>query len=387
MEAIVRLIKEKANIFILFFLALTFISLINTRYFQDETVSEILSRLKMVSLFFVIVAVVTDRRILKIAIVAFILGSLLTTGVGMYEAATGKAFFKETPGKYGIISGTKTKGLVKTTYGEKGRAQGTYSDPGFHAHAMVIFFGLAVPWVFYSRSKKMKFIVGLLVIFYVINVIATGARTGWVSLGAALLIFLIFLRHRFKYTLWVLSIATVIAIFLALSLFPNLPTFARLQFTKDKSYDWRLDTNRQALEMVRDHPLLGVGTGNYMTEYFNYLSETPKLSRYFMGWLHNSYLQIWAENGTIGLLVFCGFFLCVFLGLMTAYLKAADIEMRALSLGLLTAFTGYAVEFSGVPVLDQEPGWAVLGLSVALIAIVRREKKEGLGRMEIKWTI
>lgn len=371
---ILTLIQEKANILILLFLAITFISLINARYFENEAFQELSLRVKMLTLYFIIIAIIKDRRTLKVAIFVFIIGSIFTTGVGLYELVTGKSFFAESY-RYGYISQKMATGLAQTTYGGAGRIQGLYSDPGFHAHAIVIFFGLTLPWLFYARSKKIKMLASILITCYVMNVIGTGARVGWASLTFSFLIFLLVLKHRYKYLVGPISILLVILIFLALFRTTDAPTFERLQYGKDKSFSWRLDTYRQGIEMVRDHPLLGVGTGNYLAEYHNYLSVAPNLSRYFMGWLHNSYLQIWAENGTIGLGVFLIFFLTIIFGLLTAYLKAVDVEMKALSLGLLTAFSGYAVEFAGVPILGQEPGWIILGLSAALISIFRKERE------------
>lgn len=374
-KSIATMLREKANILILLFLVFTFVSLINVRYFGDEAVAEVFLRIKMLMLFFLIIGIIRDRQTLKRAILAFIIGSLLTTGVGLYEMATGKAFFKETY-RFGIETAKKVVGLQQTVYGGAGRAQGLYSDAGFHAHSMVIFFGLAFPWLFYGASKKIKIFTGILLISYVMNIIGTGARVGWVSLGAALFVSMFFLKHRHKYSLWAISLVSIVIIFLVLTLIPHIPTLERLSTKGDISLNWRLETNRMGLEMVRDHPVLGVGTGNYLTEYHNYLDISPGLSRVHYGWLHNSYLQIWAENGTIGLLIFLSFLLIVFFGLLKAYLYAVDQEMKILSLGLLTAFSGFAVEFSGIPALGQELGWTIFGLAVALISIVRKEREE-----------
>ena len=379
---IATILREKANIFILLFLVFSFVSLINVRYFRDETVAEIFSRIKMLMLYFLIVGIIRDRQTLKRAILAFIIGSLLTTGVGLYEMATGKAFFKETY-RFGIETAKKVVGLQQTVYGGVGRVQGLYSDAGFHAHAMVIFFGLALPWLFYGASKKVKIFTGILLIGYVMNIIGTGARVGWVALGAALFISMFFLKHKHKYTIWAISLISVIIIFLALSLNPHVPTAERLSTKGDISLQWRLDTNRVGLEMVRNNPVLGVGTGNYLTEYHNYLDIRPRLSRIHYGWLHNSYLQIWAENGTIGLLVFLFFLIAIFIGLLKAHLNAVDREMKILALGLMAAFTGFAVEFAGIPALNQELGWTIFGLAVALISIFREEKEQNRSKNEV----
>ena len=295
-KSVITILREKANILILLFLAFTFISLINVRYFRDETVAEVFSRIKMLMLYFLIVGTIRDRQTLKRAVLAFIIGSLLTTGVGLYEMATGKAFFKDTY-RFGIETAKKVAGLQQTIYGGAGRVQGLYSDAGFHAHAMVIFFGLALPWLFYGASKKIKIFTGILLMSYVMNIIGTGARVGWVSLGAALFVSMFFLKHKHKYSLWAISLVSIVVIFLAQTLNPHVPTLERLGTKGDISLNYRLETNRLGLEIVRDHPVLGVGTGNYLTEYHNYLSISPGLSRIHYGLLHNSYLQIWAENG------------------------------------------------------------------------------------------
>lgn len=369
----IALFQEKAAIFLILFLVVTFMSLIFTRHFETETAAELALRIKTGLLFFLMIGIVTRRKILKVAITAFLLGSLLTTGAGLYEAGTGNAFFKQSY-RHGDFQKAK-EGLLQTTYGGTGRVQGFYSDAGYHAHAMVIFIGLALPWVFYARRKGIRMIMGLLVIAYLVNLIGTGARVGWVSMGCALMVFLFFMKHRHKYSLWALSVIAVVTVFAASSLISHLPTTERLHLKGDISWSWRLDTNRQGLDMVMDHPVLGVGTGNYLIEYFNYLDRHPHLSRIMMGFLHNSYLQVWVENGTVGLIVFLAFMGTMAMGLVRIYMGPADPEMKVLALGLMTAFAGYAVEFAGVPVIGQEMGWVLFGFCAALIAIHRKEQR------------
>ena len=375
--ALIFLLKEKATLFMLAFLVITFMSLMFTRYVETETIAELSLRVKTFMLYFLIIGIVHRRRTLKIAIASLLLGSLLTTGVGLYEAATGDSFFQEnyryefryTP------RGAETTGLMKTTYSGAARVQGLYSDAGYYAHALVIFIGLALPWAVYGRNRNLRILVAVLLSAYIINLIGTGARTGWVALGCSMAVFLLFMKHRHKYTIWAMSVITVIGIFLATTLIPHLPTFERLHLKGSLSWSWRLDTNLQGLEMIRDHPVLGIGTGNYMIEYFNYLENFPSLSRVMMGWLHNSYLQIWIENGTVGLIVFLAFLGTIAMSLARAYYFPADPEMKVLALGFMTTLTGYAVEFSGVPVIGQEMGWLLFGLCVAFISINRRERR------------
>ncbi|MEW6079439.1 MAG: O-antigen ligase family protein [Thermodesulfobacteriota bacterium] len=375
--ALIFLFHDKATLLMLAFLVITFMSLMFTRYIEPDTIQELSLRIKTALLYFLIVGIIIRRQALKAAIIALLLGSLLTTGAGLYEAATGDAFFKESYRHQFRFTkqSAKTSGLQKT-YGGGERVQGLYSDAGFYAHALIIFIGLAMPWALYGRTRSLRAIMAILLLAYLINLIGTGARTGWAALGCAMGVFLLLMKHPHKYLLWAVSVLSVIAVFLGSSLMPNLPTVERLQLKGSISWSWRLDTNLQALEMVRDHPVLGVGTGNYMVEYFNYLEGYPRLSRAMMGWLHNSYLQVWVENGTVGLIILLAFMATVMLGLLDAYFKPSHPDIKIMALGLTTAFVGYAVEFSGVPVIGQEMGWLVFGFSVALISINRRDHKE-----------
>ena len=373
-EGIIRLLYQTGNTLLLLFSSIVLLSLINARYFQEETIAESSLFIKMLIIYLVVVAVVRDRRLLKITIIALVLSSILTTVIGLYELVTAKAFFSHSF-RLGIVAQNQASGLISTVHGGTSRIQSLYSEPGLHSYSMVIFSGLAAPWIFYSTSRKVRISVLILLICYFINIIATGSRTGWISLVFAMAVFLFLLKHRYKTIIVVTAVVSMVAIFLILTLVPHLPTKERLNTEGNISLSWRLDTYRQALEMVRHHPLLGVGSGNYPTEYHNYLKDNPRLSRYFMGWIHNSYAQIWSENGTLGFIIFLLFYLHIYLGLLCVYLTTLDNEIRALSLGLISAFSGYAVQFSGLPLLRQELGWMMLALGVAMIYIYKQEQK------------
>ena len=64
---------------------------------------------------------------------------------------------------------------------------------------------------------------------------------------------------------------------------------------------------RSALNAIGDNPLMGVGFGNYEAAYQEiYILDEAK--ERFQGHAHNIYLQLWAETGLPGLLLFCGLF-------------------------------------------------------------------------------
>lgn len=368
------MLQQKANLFLLLFLTLNLASLIFARHIGHETIAELLWRLKMFLLYIAIIGTIRNKKILKKSIAVFLLGSLLTTTAGLYEVSTGDSFFKASY-RHGDFTKQK-KGLQKTIYGGKGRIQGLYSDPGFHAHAMVIFIGIAIPWIIYARKKTFRFMAGALVTAYMINLIGSGARVGWVSMACALMAFLLLMQHKYKYILWGLFTVFIIIVFTSASLIPHLPTTERLHMKGDISWSWRVDTAKLGFAMIRDNPLLGVGTGNYLIEYFYYLEHVPNLSHVTRGLMHDSYLQVWVENGTMGLLCFLGFMAAAGQGLLQVYRNTTDRQLKIITLGLLTAFTGYAVQFSGVPIINEEMGWVLFSISVSLISINQKKERQ-----------
>lgn len=102
---------------------------------------------------------------------------------------------------------------------------------------------------------------------------------------------------------------------LALSL--GLIKLAKLKTGLGENIRWRNLTRvyvwASAFRMVKDHPVLGVGIGNFKVIYPLYRSDkdreiTPKGVKYSQ--THNDFLQIWAEMGTLGLACFLGILFC-----------------------------------------------------------------------------
>jgi O-antigen ligase len=93
----------------------------------------------------------------------------------------------------------------------------------------------------------------------------------------------------------------------------------------------RLAHWQAALEMMRAHPWLGVGLGNYSAAYADYALLNWPLS---LGHAHNIYLQMWAETGLLGLMAYLSIWLTA-LALTVRVVRRASGWQRGLALGLL----------------------------------------------------
>jgi len=144
---------------------------------------------------------------------------------------------------------------------------------------------------------------------------------------------------------------------------------------KDPSINTRLLIWKTTFEMIKDKPLLGSGIGTFRMNYLDYqadfLQKNPGYIKYSgkAGEAHNEYLQMWAELGIIGLVIFIGIIL-IFYSLIIDYLKKNDNDKdKLIVFGLVLGITCFLIHCLfcfplHVPALGIT-FFAIMGLTVA----------------------
>jgi O-antigen ligase len=119
----------------------------------------------------------------------------------------------------------------------------------------------------------------------------------------------------------------------------------------DRIVDSTLDERRaalwhEALVMMREHPLTGVGLGGFQA-----LSPTARSDR-DARWAHNSYLQQGAETGLIGLVLLVALFIWGFASLGARPTTGLGAALGAAALAALGihACVDYILHFPAVPI-------------------------------------
>ena len=139
--------------------------------------------------------------------------------------------------------------------------------------------------------------------------------------------------------------------------------------------------------MIKDHPFLGLGLGNYKYNSLEYqarfFEQGENRSLYSYGFAtraHNEYLQFWAELGMIGFAIFIWLIICYF-NYGIRYLKnEKDKQMQGIIIGLMgsvvavlvDAMFGFPLHLPATIVLF----WLVIALTV--IIIKRRDGKSAI---------
>jgi O-antigen ligase len=160
---------------------------------------------------------------------------------------------------------------------------------------------------------------------------------------------------------------------------------ARDRITTVQGGSGRTDIWKIGWRMVEDKPVLGVGSGNFNVSSKHYLLikpgaierdefiiDTPKVA-------HNSYLQVLAELGVVGLTLFLsiiGFSIACALRAARWFGRAGDIAMEVMARGSIIALVGILAADFFITEQYGKQLWLLLGLGPALYGVARRTYPE-----------
>ena len=219
------------------------------------------------------------------------------------------------------------------------------------------------------------------------GVFLTGSRGGLVALAVALAAFLI-VGRQFRGRLILLAVVVVAA---GVTYYTYIASpEARERVTELDSGTGRTDLWVIGWRMVEAEPVHGVGAGNFTNSSASFLLTEPGLierSDFVIGSApkvaHNTYLHIWAELGTIGLLlllIVMGFGLYAAAKATHAFGRLGDPRMEMIARAVFVALAAIlAADFFGSRQYQKEL-WLLLGLAPALWAIARAHDEAGPAR-------
>jgi O-antigen ligase len=280
---------------------------------------------------------------------------------------------------YGYVTQPSASALASSPTAANGlnRLAGTVADPNEFATLLVAGMALASPFVFSrDRPAPAKLLAGLSVAFLLFAVLLTLSRGGLIALSAALLVG-IFVAYRARLRVLV---ATGLVVLGAVIYFSSNPqAFERV--TASDGGSGRTDIWNIGWRMVEDHPVRGVGAANFQVSSIHYLLEPGaiRFDEYVVDQpavAHNMYLQVLAELGIVGLVLFLGIvFVCIAM-MVRAYLMFARADDRDGALLAAGALMAVSAVLAGYFFLSEEHSkvlWLLLTLGPTLLALARRD--------------
>lgn len=234
-----------------------------------------------------------------------IIAAAVLAGLGAYQVLSGntaQTFFNFSK----FVQGQIAEGME-----DQGRLSGPLDDPNFYGQILVAVLPLAVYRILGERRFGLKLSAGLATLLLVFAIFNTYSRGAFLTM--LLILSLIAVERRVNLSLLVLIVLITLIMrqvlptgfaerLETLSIFTN----KEASVHEDVSFRGRSSEMLTSLNIFAEHPVLGVGVGNYTHHYQDYAGRLGLERRTEPRQAHSLYLEIAAETGLLGLLTFGG---------------------------------------------------------------------------------
>ena len=251
------------------------------------------------------------------------------------------------------------------------RAYSVFMNPNIFAEYLVLVTPLVVSQFWAHRDGFKKFIYLMIAGLLLLNMMLTFSRGGMVSIAVAAMVFLFFaMRPLFVFLI-------PIGIF-SINFLPEKiqnRIYSIFNFA-DSSTSYRFKMWGITKDLIRDHSMVGVGFGHksFKQEFELLIRSMPIFHA------HNTYLEIMAEGGALGIISFLYIVIGSIVNLFKSGMKSTDKYIRTVSIGLLASIIGiltngmteHIVYINRIIVML----WMVFGLTGALRNIYEDEKEK-----------
>lgn len=244
------------------------------------------------------------------------------------------------------------------------------------------FFELTLPlfaslFFFYPMSKAKKRVIIVLLALSLIALLTTFSRGGLLAMAVAAVALLVLgVRHFPQLGRHALRVSVAVSVQLAI-IFALLSEklFMRVRFfTETMEDEVRIALMRNAFEMIRHNPAVGVGLNNYPEAFFTYEVTGVEFEMLFP--VHNTWLLITSEQGLIGLAAFLVFMLYIFFDARRAIRETSPLH-AATAIGLSAGLIAWLTHNIVAPLYQSSLVNRVTFIFVvALLAVIPRLRGE-----------
>lgn len=263
---------------------------------------------------------------------------------------------------------------VYLSAGSAYRVGALMGHPNLFAAYLAMLLPIFIGLVYTSYRTSTKLLLVLVSAGGVLALVLTLSRAGWAdfALAMAFLTLTLFAHPALRNRYVRLKGTMLAAMFLGLLLASG-QIIQRITGSDSGALDFRQEWVEIAWHMVGDKPVLGFGLNTFAYHLVGYTQYGvgDMIKRFGQVWpaVHNIYLLVWAEQGSIGMLLFIGLHVHVFwLGIQSTRQVLSEkvfmINIGALCGLVAVMLDGFASFFIRVPASGRI-FWIVIGLVVA----------------------
>jgi len=286
---------------------------------KTNSILETLKFINLASIFF-IVSQLDDRqknKVIKTIVIAGIIISLYAIYQYYWGYTRTLAYLKKINSDFLQLSSYARDILLDR------RAIATFPSPTILGGYLIMIFFLGLhavtKWQGNKATGKILYLMPIPV-----ALLLTKSLGAWMALIAALIVLFLLSYKTIRHKKLVL-LGALMAIFLGIG-FILITRWERLMNLDNpqNSITQRLNYWRAAIAIIKDHPFLGVGPGNFQEVFLKYKVGLSTNTRY----AHNIFLHAWAETGAVG---FIALFYLIMVFLNKARIKSRYIFLAGLA--------------------------------------------------------
>ena len=283
---------------------------------SEESFKETVRFFTIVVFFFVILHLTTNEARVRHIVFTWVITGTLVSVYSLIQRRFGATVGSE---DWSPIAGTVID-VSEQDVGVMVRTAGTFTHPAW----LALYLSLTIPLTLYmlwsARRALHRTLWTLAAVIQAVAIFYTHARMGYLGMVLGVVLFLIRRRGGTAIVLW--------AVLVTAATYPLWPTTFQtrvesiLDYTSSESSRTRIGQQLVGLWMFRDHPVTGVGPGNFEENVKRYTDRVPDRWRVEVIGAHNLYVEVLAELGVQGLVV-------LLLILVYAWRAAQQLRRRA----------------------------------------------------------
>lgn len=302
------ILKDRnVKIISIFIVAFIFISLFSIVYAKNKVavISETMRFIEYAALFYMIL-ISADETFVRRALILFYFTMIFAGLFGIFQLVFNTSAFRM-PGHL-----------------DKGRVYSTFENPNYWGAAVNMIFFYPIIRIIEDRESKISYNICVFILFF-INLIFCFTRGSWLGFIGGLVFLAVF---KYRKALLAIPAAVVSAYLIPFTRSRLLSMFNK----KDISNFERLKLWKTGYIMFKENFWTGLGNGNYITRYPEYIKKYPELSMYGrLFTVHNSYIKVLAELGIFGGISFFGTYFMLFYLCVDAYKKTKKYRITVLA--------------------------------------------------------
>uniref|UniRef100_UPI00262DD880 O-antigen ligase family protein n=1 Tax=uncultured Clostridium sp. TaxID=59620 RepID=UPI00262DD880 len=211
---------------------------------------------------------------------------------------------------------------------------GTMFNPNAYSAFLILIIFPVVMLTIYEKNKKIKSMYGIISILLFANIIMTYSRNA--QLGVCLGAVVLCVIYSYKLIIAFGSIG-ILTLFMP-SVFDRVKDLTNVSQNASRVKLWKT-----AMMMIKEHPILGVGNGNFISRYNEYVSKYKGLSynAYKRYPAHNSYLKIESELGIVGIVSFLAVLVTSLFRVKKLFITTDDKFIKAFYMGAFASMIAF----------------------------------------------